>query len=195
MKINSKKNDPRVTRTHNLIQDAFLSLASEKDFEAITVKDIADRAIINRATFYAHFEDKYALLDNLISETFTSLVSDKIKPEAELTEETLKELILIMCDYNDTVKSHCKQVYRSASSLFDSKIQLKLYTIVKNLLVKNFTNTKVDAKKIDTYAIMISGSIYFATNQCHKEVKSNNNSELVSEILPFILAGIETVYV
>lgn len=193
MKIPSEKNDPRVIRTRKLIQDAFLSLASEKDFEAITVKDIADKATINRATFYAHFVDKYALLDNLLSETFTNLVSDRIKSDAKLTEETLKELILILCDYNESINSRCKRIYRSAYAFMDSKMQLKLQAIVKNLLKKGVTCTDVDIEKIELHAIIISSSIYFATNHWYKKGKSNNISALVTEMLPFVTAGMEVL--
>jgi AcrR family transcriptional regulator len=60
------RTDPRVTRTQNLIRDALKALLSEKSFESISVQDIAERATVNRATFYAHFQDKVALLDALI---------------------------------------------------------------------------------------------------------------------------------
>lgn len=192
--LQSGKNDPRIIRTRNLIQDAFMSLASEKDFEAITVKDIADRATINRATFYAHFEDKYALLDNLISETFTNLMSDRIKSETNLTEETLKELILIMCEYNDSINSHCRRIYRSDTALIDSKVQHKLQAIIINLLKNEVAYTNVDIKKKEIYAIMISSSIYFATNYWYKEGKFDNASALVAEILPFVINGMKFLH-
>jgi AcrR family transcriptional regulator len=60
--------DPRVTRTRKLIRDALTSLLAEKRFETVTVHDIAARATINRATFYAHYDDKFALLDTLVRE-------------------------------------------------------------------------------------------------------------------------------
>lgn len=60
--------DPRITRTRKLIRDALLSLLAEKNFEAISVQDIAERATVNRATFYAHYTDKFALLDALVRE-------------------------------------------------------------------------------------------------------------------------------
>ena len=60
--------DPRVTRTRKLIRDALSSLLAEKNFESISVQDIAARATVNRATFYAHFTDKFALLDAMIRE-------------------------------------------------------------------------------------------------------------------------------
>ncbi|MFP4977906.1 TetR/AcrR family transcriptional regulator [Paenibacillus sp. CN-4] len=60
--------DPRIKRTHQLIRDAFLSLMQEKRFEQITVRDIAARAEINRATFYLHYQDKYELLNQIVEE-------------------------------------------------------------------------------------------------------------------------------
>ena len=68
--------DPRVTRTRKLIRDALVSLLAEKNFESITVQDIAGRATVNRATFYAHFTDKFALLDAMIREDFADNLSE-----------------------------------------------------------------------------------------------------------------------
>lgn len=58
--------DRRIARTRKLIRDALVSLLAEKNFEAISVQDIAERATVNRATFYAHYTDKFALLDALV---------------------------------------------------------------------------------------------------------------------------------
>lgn len=46
--------------------DTFISLLMEKGFEKITIKDIADRANINRGTVYLHYVDKFDLLDKCI---------------------------------------------------------------------------------------------------------------------------------
>ena len=62
-KRESEKVDPRVKRTRQSLEQAFVDLLHEKGFQAITVQDITQRAGLNRATFYAHFPDKYALLD------------------------------------------------------------------------------------------------------------------------------------
>ncbi|MBV7273182.1 TetR/AcrR family transcriptional regulator [Clostridiaceae bacterium UIB06] len=113
----SQKNDSQVTKTHNLIQEAFLSLANEKSFEDITVKDISKRASVNRSTFYAHFEDKYNLLDSFITDKFMTIVSSRIHSYTKLTEETLRNLILIMCDYHQSIGSNYTRLYKSATVL------------------------------------------------------------------------------
>ncbi len=68
--------DPRVKRTHRLLQEALVELAGERGFDAITVGDIAKRAEVNRATFYRHYQDKYDLLDQIFKETINQFASD-----------------------------------------------------------------------------------------------------------------------
>ena len=50
-----KKQDLRVVKTREAIQNAFVQLIEEKGFEAMTIKDITEKARINRGTFYAHY--------------------------------------------------------------------------------------------------------------------------------------------
>ncbi len=63
MKTIINENDPRVIKTRRLLLDAFIVLVRKKDFTSISVKDITDYARVNRATFYAHFQDKYDILN------------------------------------------------------------------------------------------------------------------------------------
>ncbi|WP_256976048.1 TetR/AcrR family transcriptional regulator [Paenibacillus sp. MY03] len=55
--------DRRVLRTKRVIRDALTALMEEKGFDGITVKDLTERADINRGTFYIHYRDKYDLLE------------------------------------------------------------------------------------------------------------------------------------
>ncbi|OOM76510.1 TetR/AcrR family transcriptional regulator [Clostridium sp. BL-8] len=65
---NSKTLDLRIRRTHKLLFDALTLLLAEKNFDNISITDICDKAMVHRTTFYKHFEDKYHLLDSLISQ-------------------------------------------------------------------------------------------------------------------------------
>jgi AcrR family transcriptional regulator len=60
--------DLRVRRTRKTLQDALIALTVEKGFAAVTVRDITERAMVNRSTFYRHYLDKYGLLEQLIGE-------------------------------------------------------------------------------------------------------------------------------
>ncbi len=63
-----KKKDKRWIRTKLAIRDAFSQLLVEKDISKITVKEITEIAFINRNTFYAHYENVYALLNEIEDE-------------------------------------------------------------------------------------------------------------------------------
>jgi AcrR family transcriptional regulator len=60
----AKKKDRRVQRTQQLLEAALLSLMKEKEFDAISVQEIIDRANVGRATFYAHYDNKEDLLES-----------------------------------------------------------------------------------------------------------------------------------
>ena len=66
--------DLRVKKTRRAIRGAFYALLQEKPFEKITVKDITERAEINKTTFYAHYDTIYDLVDQLEEETVTTIV-------------------------------------------------------------------------------------------------------------------------
>jgi AcrR family transcriptional regulator len=51
-----------VARTKAAIEDAFVALVLERGYERVAVEDIADRADLARATFYAHYPNKQAVL-------------------------------------------------------------------------------------------------------------------------------------
>lgn len=60
--------DLRVRRTRLHLRDALMSLMQEKPYETISVTEITERAMVNRATFYRHYEDKSDLFERGISE-------------------------------------------------------------------------------------------------------------------------------
>lgn len=73
----TKRIDLRVKRTNKMIIDAFFELVEEKGYESVTIQDIAKKAMINRATFYAHFKDKQDLYEQMFDfaiDAFTSVI-------------------------------------------------------------------------------------------------------------------------
>lgn len=54
-----KKTDLRVIKTKKALCTALMELLEEKRFDAVTVQELCDRAMVRRATFYKHFYDKY----------------------------------------------------------------------------------------------------------------------------------------
>lgn len=78
--------DLRVKKTRRAIRSAFYSLLREKPFEKITVREIAERAEINKTTFYAHYDTIYDLADELEEEALTDMAARMDSAEKLLSD-------------------------------------------------------------------------------------------------------------
>ncbi len=104
--------DRRQRKTREAIFGAFTELLSQKDFNAITVGEIIDRADIGRATFYAHFETKDYLLKELCEELFCHLF-DTMKGENSHHH-------IFNCDTDDSVFLHLfKHLQKNDNQILD----------------------------------------------------------------------------
>ncbi|MDD3212296.1 MAG: TetR-like C-terminal domain-containing protein [Eubacteriales bacterium] len=73
--MRTKKDDRRVKYTKMVLRESLIELLSERDIARITIKEICEKADINRATFYAHYADQYDLLAKIENELFDNLRS------------------------------------------------------------------------------------------------------------------------
>lgn len=92
--------DLRVRRTRKLLQQALIEGASEKGFAALTVRDITERAMVNRATFYHHYLDKYDLLEQHMREML-AVLGEEGGILREVCHEGLIELLKRMQQFPD----------------------------------------------------------------------------------------------
>lgn len=135
MEVKIKKPDRRVFKTKRAIRNAFAELLSEKDIDKITIKDIADRADINRRTFYSYYSGVYQIIDEIENEICTTL------------EDALKEMEL-------------KKVLENPYEIFD-----KLNTIINSdldfysHLLKINVNVNLASKIIELLKSEVKASI------------------------------------
>lgn len=95
-----KSTNTKNTKTKTALSDALLELLDKYPFEDIKVVDICNKALVHRTTFYKHFEDKYQLLDYVINEVITELVSSLNTAETEINpEEFFSRLLKTMIEY------------------------------------------------------------------------------------------------
>lgn len=98
-----KPKDIRILRTERAIRDAFICLVGERGYAAVTVKDICERADVNRNTFYLHYRDKESLMKRLLE----CVIAEQAKPVADvvsrfsaisedMVEQTVRNLLAVM---------------------------------------------------------------------------------------------------
>ena len=90
--------DPRILRSRRMLMDAMAKLLAKKEFDDISIQDIADEATLNRATFYLHYPDKNALLQAMTGLRFRNLIERRAITFADCNG-ALRAIALGVCDY------------------------------------------------------------------------------------------------
>jgi AcrR family transcriptional regulator len=90
--------DPRVLRSRQMLREALLRLLTRKEFDDISIQEIADEATLNRATFYLHYPDKNALLQAMTATRFRDLIARRGLSFTNC-DGALRAIALGVCDY------------------------------------------------------------------------------------------------
>ena len=98
LKPATETTDPRILRSRRMLMDALASLLMKKEFDGISVQEIADEATLNRATFYLHYPDKNALLQAMTGARFRDLIERRSITFTDC-HGALRAIALGVCDY------------------------------------------------------------------------------------------------
>ncbi|MET1170558.1 TetR/AcrR family transcriptional regulator [Paenibacillus amylolyticus] len=186
--LSPNSNDPRVIRTRQLILDAFINQLNIKNFNSITIQNITEQATINRATFYAHFQDKYALLEAFLADAFMEYVTKRVNPDARLSAETIQQLIFSLCDYHVS-SNGCIKKYETVAPIIEENIKTQLEQFLLELLSK--VAGDVDPKTLKITATTLSWSIYGMTYRWNIEGGQESPAELANRVVPYMMGGLE----
>ena len=139
-----KKQDLRVIKTKNLLYQTLIELMKDKTFEEIKVSDICSKAMINRSTFYAHYEDKYELLVDFINNLKEELIIELNKNENNLnTREYYIKLISLFLDHIENKKN----IYNSIMINNRNSIMMDiLLSVVNDDLLKKIKSNDINSK-------------------------------------------------
>jgi AcrR family transcriptional regulator len=94
----TESTDPRVLRSRQMLMEALLRLLNHKEFDDISIQEIADEAGLNRATFYLHYTDKNALLQAMTAARFRDLIARRGLSFTDC-DGALRAIALGVCDY------------------------------------------------------------------------------------------------
>jgi AcrR family transcriptional regulator len=183
--------DPRIRRTRKLLQGALGNLLQTKSFEEISVQDIAEAATVNRATFYDHYTDKFALMEAMIAGGFHELLYERQLRYQTGCPAALEAIIQATCDYLIQVhsKGECDR-----QTAFAPLMDAAIVKAIQRLLIEGFQREK-QSSAISPELIAASASAaicagvkqWFSTPD-HPPVKTLV-AQLKELILPMLDAG------
>jgi AcrR family transcriptional regulator len=178
--------DPRIRRTRQLFHQALEKLLEKKEFDEISVQDIADAATVNRATFYDHYPDKFALLESLVGCRFHDLLVEREVQFDGTCGSALKAIVLAVCDYLTRMQGpDCR---RQCEPHMESAI----IAVVRRILLEGLRRHPPDNSAVapEIIASTASWAIYGAAKEwaqtpdrCSSEEIANTVTMLVSLVL------------
>ncbi len=185
--MTQSKVDPRILRTRKLIMDAFIELSEKKEFKDITVKDITAEAMINRATFYYHFEDIYDLLDKSLSEVLLVNLNCDTYQNSELNEEVLISVFKVITNFQRSLSNRCHRGYEDTIARI---IREQLEFIFYKMLLKQRPADDEQALKLT--AVMLSWGIYGASVEWRRKGDEVQPETFIKSAVPYIISGIDS---
>jgi AcrR family transcriptional regulator len=187
------ESDPRVKRTRKLLQDALMELLGERSFQSISVQDIAERATLNRATFYTHFEDKYALVDYMIRDMFREALAERLPPGAPFTVGNLRLLVVTVLEFLSGLTGHCAPTHHDMQPVLEAKVQDELNAYLLAWLEQAQPAVGARGVRRETVASVMSWAIFGAGIEWSRGERTRSSDEWAHQILEVIVGGLSRV--
>ena len=183
--------DPRIRRTRQLLQGALERLMQRRSFEEISVQEITEEATVNRATFYDHYNDKFALLDALIASGFLRILHERdVRYEGGCPSQATA-LIATTCDHLALIHASGRCAKENP---FEPLIDAAITGAIRKVLTRSFRESGHAGRDSHTIplsaemaATAASAAIYGAAKEWMREAAASPaNHPSVEEITPKI---------
>ena len=183
-----KKTDRRILKTKKAIKSAFIELLAIKDFNDITIQDIADKADINRKTFYNYYNGIYEVVTEIEDEivaSFDELFTDiEFQQDKDIPAMIFEKITTVI---NNSIDFYCGLLKINGNTDLINKMLNILKKKVKESLLKRIV---IDEKYIDfvtEYCILGLLSTYL--NWFNKN-KNISIEQLTSDLTTIMFEGI-----
>ena len=167
--------DIRMEKTEKAIKNAFMELRSKKPLEKITVKELCSLACINKSTFYAHYEDLYALSDT------TETVASVIRSIPHAQEYSFDNLDVVTREVCLAFLSHLSLINVLFSGKGQNYLANKLEAEVKRSMFEKYPQYKEDAQKNILLSYCVHGAYYAYVN--NQNVDMETLLEIIEKIV------------
>lgn len=133
--MDKNKPDLRVLKTKKILYETFEELMKSYSFEKIKVSDICSKALINRSTFYAHYNDKYELLAEYIN-SLKDMLSCELNKNTNITntKDYYLEMIKILLDHIENKKDTYASIMINNKNSITMDI---LYDVISKDIIKH----------------------------------------------------------
>lgn len=177
--MNNNKKDLRVAKTQKYLYDALVNLMKDRPFEEIKVSDICNEAMINRSTFYAHYNDKYELLADYIKDLKESLTKELAKNKnISNTKEYYLEMIRLLLNHIEDKKDTYIEVMINNKNSITMDI---FYDVIDADITKRIKNDSANKGEIpsEILAKFYIGAVFNVSTEWLKKDRKYTREDLL----------------
>ncbi len=186
--------DRRQKKSRQAILDACISLAQEKDLQRITIREIVERADLNRGTFYLHFQDKYDMMSSFEDELVDKIekvVVDNLPEQRfhELFLETRYDTLVQILQCYEENQEHLQLILKSShNSSFQAKLREKLKNVLSKMVLPKLNGLNYDIP-IDLFTIIFTSVSLSIAEYSYQSETPINKEELAAFLVNTLLQG------
>jgi AcrR family transcriptional regulator len=127
------KSDRRIRYTKKVIKESFMDLLLTRPSHKITVKEVCEKAEINRTTFYSHYDDIYSLTEEMQKDSITDIKQSLLQYSDNGTDMTLYFVKILQSSFP----------YASKYIFYDdnSKYFIRLFSECKDLILSQWVKS------------------------------------------------------
>ena len=171
-------------RTRKLITDAMIELINEESLEQITIDKIAQRAHVNRSTFYRYYHSKYDVFDNILPNQIEEAFEGPWIEDRDLVlslvkwTNTNRKMIRNMIGKDGSMTSFVELMH-TVTNAINQKIAAKdgsLPPMLNRIVKANYPEIAVENFAVFIVQIVLVWSM-------HNELTSDNIDQYVDDVL------------
>lgn len=183
-------NDHRIRVTKMLIRRAFTELLAQKPIQSISIKELCERAGINRGTFYSHYEDIYGLRSQIEEEMFgefTQALEKLLDTGGELTP------IRVTAGFFQLLKDNSDLCAVTLGEYGDKAFLVRLLSMARDKSMENYSKyfRKASPKKLEYFYTFVSAGCIGVLQHWLETGMSSSAEEIATITEGIMLQGIK----
>jgi AcrR family transcriptional regulator len=197
-----RREDRRIQRTRQVLQQAFVDVMREKGealrslpeiekcFAATSIQEITARANVNRGTFYLHFTDKYMLADAVVRERFHQQLASVLPSEPRWDRRTLRLLIQAVLNALEEKYRHQHRPSLVLAPMVERAVHEEFTELLLTWLKEARGRESRRGEPLEAIVRVVSWAIFGTAIQWSQEETTVSSEEMADVISQVIMEGV-----
>lgn len=173
---------------------AFNDLLDEKrNLYSISVQDIAARASVNRATFYAHFEDKFNFLEYWMTEKFQIIIRKRLPDDSAFSNDNLRTLVQTIFQFLVRFRQYLTPGDKQFEPMLEKAMQRELYRLLLHWF-KLAPLQSLSQDKLEARALVVSWGIFGSALQWSRDAQVRSLESMAEDVIEVAAFNLNTLW-